>query len=143
MKKILVGLDGSSHQSVVLATACDLAQRLAAQLVLFRAVPLPAELPANAMGVTPVALGDLLIEGAKQGLAEVARNLTPSLVASTRVELGSPWRTICETATVEKVDLIIIGSHGYGGLDRVLGTTAGKVVNHADRSVMVVRDTPA
>ncbi len=143
MKKILVGLDGSSHQSVVLATACDLAQRLSAQLVLFRAVPLPVELPANAMGVTPLALGDLLIDQAKQSLAEVARTLTPSLVAGTHVELGSPWRAICEAATAERVDLIVIGSHGYSGLDRVLGTTAGKVVNHADRSVMVVRDPPA
>jgi nucleotide-binding universal stress UspA family protein len=37
-------------------------------------------------------------------------------------------------------DLIVIGSHGYGGLDRVLGTTAARVVNHADRSVLVVRN---
>ncbi|HVU00723.1 MAG TPA: universal stress protein [Polyangiaceae bacterium] len=33
-----------------------------------------------------------------------------------------------------------MGSHGYGTLDRVLGTTAAKVVNHAARSVLVVRD---
>jgi nucleotide-binding universal stress UspA family protein len=37
------------------------------------------------------------------------------------------------------VDLIVIGSHGYDALDRLLGTTAAKVVNHADRSVLVVR----
>jgi nucleotide-binding universal stress UspA family protein len=38
--------------------------------------------------------------------------------------------------------LIVIGSHGFSGIDRLLGTTAGRVVNHADRSVIVVRDTP-
>jgi nucleotide-binding universal stress UspA family protein len=27
----------------------------------------------------------------------------------------------------------------HRGLDRVLGTTAGKVVNHVDRNVLVVR----
>jgi nucleotide-binding universal stress UspA family protein len=37
------------------------------------------------------------------------------------------------------VDLIAIGSHGYSPVDHVLGTTAAKVVNHADRSVLVVR----
>jgi nucleotide-binding universal stress UspA family protein len=35
--------------------------------------------------------------------------------------------------------LILIGSHGYSGLDHLLGTTAARVVNHADRSVLVVR----
>jgi hypothetical protein len=33
----------------------------------------------------------------------------------------------------------VIGAHGYGVIDRVLGTTAVKVVNHLDRSVFVVR----
>jgi nucleotide-binding universal stress UspA family protein len=42
-------------------------------------------------------------------------------------------------ATEEDVDLIVIGSHGYHDADRVLGTTAAKVVNHADHSVLVVR----
>ena len=36
--------------------------------------------------------------------------------------------------------MIVIGSHGYDTLDKVLGTTAAKIVNHADRSVLVVRD---
>jgi len=34
----------------------------------------------------------------------------------------------------------VIGSHGYGGLDRLLGTTAARVVNHADRNVLIVRN---
>jgi nucleotide-binding universal stress UspA family protein len=42
-------------------------------------------------------------------------------------------------ATDENVALIVIGAHGYQGLDRMLGTTAAKVVNHADRAVLVVR----
>ena len=53
--------------------------------------------------------------------------------------LDVPWQGICEAAVKEDVGLIIIGSHGYGALDRILGTTAAKVVNHADRSVLVVR----
>jgi nucleotide-binding universal stress UspA family protein len=34
---------------------------------------------------------------------------------------------------------VVLGSHGYSGFDRILGTTAAKVVNHCDRSVLVVR----
>jgi nucleotide-binding universal stress UspA family protein len=58
------------------------------------------------------------------------------------VAVGTPWQAICEMAKTENVDLIMVGSHGYQGLDRLIGTTAAKIVNHADRSVLVVRDTP-
>jgi nucleotide-binding universal stress UspA family protein len=137
MKRILVGLDGSPHEKVVLAAAADLGLRLGATLLLYRAVPLPVELPANAFGITPGAFGDLLLEDAKKHLNAI--ELPAALVDGRLVELGSPWRAICDAAKREKVDLIVIGSHGYHGLDRVLGTTAAKVVNHADRTVMVVR----
>ena len=45
-------------------------------------------------------------------------------------------------------DILIAGGSHVGltlalSLDRLLGTTAGKVVNHADCSVMVVRDPAA
>ena len=138
MKKILVGLDGSEHEKVVLTAATDLAKRLGATLLLYRAVPLPIGLPANALGITPVAFGDLLVDDAKRHLESL--EVPAELVSGRLVELGSPWRAICEAAQREKVDLIIIGSHGYHGLDRVLGTTAAKVVNHAERTVMVVRE---
>ncbi|HEY3667075.1 MAG TPA: universal stress protein, partial [Polyangiaceae bacterium] len=51
-----------------------------------------------------------------------------------------PWKMILEVAQDFEVDLIVIGSHGYKGWDHVLGTTAGKVVNHADRNVFVVHE---
>ena len=56
------------------------------------------------------------------------------------VEMGVPWVSICEWARRNHADLIIVGSHGYSGLDHVIGTTAAKVVNHAPCSVLVVRD---
>ena len=42
-------------------------------------------------------------------------------------------------AREEDVDLIVLGSHGFDVLDRIVGTIAAKVVNHADRAVLVVR----
>ena len=56
------------------------------------------------------------------------------------MSLAIPWQGICEAARRVGADLIVIGSHGYGGLDRLLGTTAAKVVNHARVSVMVVKE---
>jgi universal stress protein F len=57
--------------------------------------------------------------------------------------VGVPWQAVCSAAVDEHVDLIVIGSHGYGGVDHLLGTTAAKIVNHADRPVLVWRPAPA
>ena len=38
------------------------------------------------------------------------------------------------------MDLIVLGSHGYGTLDMLLGTTAGRVANIATRNVLVVHE---
>ena len=48
-------------------------------------------------------------------------------------------QVICGAAPTTDAGLIVIGSHGFGSLDRVFGTTAARVVNHADRSTLVVR----
>jgi nucleotide-binding universal stress UspA family protein len=139
MRRILVGLDGSPRQSGVLQAAREMAERLGGQLILFRAVTLAVDYPPSIFGVPPDQVGELLVQAAKQQLDAVAAELPPGLVAGAHVELGSPWRAICDVARAEKADLIVVGSHGYSGLDRLLGTTAAKVVNHADRAVLVVR----
>jgi len=65
--------------------------------------------------------------------------LPRELVGVLRPRVGTAWNTLCSVARDEQAELIVIGSHGYGGIDRLLGTTAARVVNHADCSVLVVR----
>ncbi|HZS42135.1 MAG TPA: universal stress protein [Polyangia bacterium] len=139
MKRILVGVDGSKQERDVLGAARNLAEKNGAQLILLRVVTIPIELPPRALAVSPDAVGPMLSESAGKHVKELAAELPPSLGADARVALGSPWNAICDTAREENVDLIVIGSHGYGGIDRLIGTTAAKVVNHADCSVLVVR----
>jgi nucleotide-binding universal stress UspA family protein len=139
MKRILTCLDGSQRAPHVLAEAVNLARSLGAKVQLFRAVSLPPDLPPQLYSVSPSDLPDILLETAKKELAELARDVPPELLDGINVHVGSPWDAICHAARVHDADLVVIGSHGYGAFDRVLGTTAAKVVNHADRSVLVVR----
>lgn len=136
MKKILVALDGSPRAPDVLTAAHDLAQRTDARLVLLRAVSLPTDLPVEAYIQSPI---EVLRKHAEEYLAECAKILPREIIARQHVVVGQPWQAICSAAIEDDADLIVIGSHGYGIIDRVLGTTAAKVVNHADRSVFVVR----
>jgi nucleotide-binding universal stress UspA family protein len=135
MKRIVVGLDGSAHQDAVLRAA--LAQE--GKVLLVRAVTLPVEVPNALLAVSPDAVGPLLEKAAMDDINRLARTVPEGRLDGARVEVGTPWRTLVQAAVQSNAELIVIGSHGYGGLDRLLGTTAAKVVNHANCSVLVVR----
>lgn len=68
--------------------------------------------------------------GMKTFLVALDASLRATMVVDTAIH---------RAATEHTADVIFIGSHGYCGLDRLLGTTAAKVVNHATCSVFVVR----
>ena len=52
---------------------------------------------------------------------------------------GSAGSAILEAAAEHGVDLVIIGSHKPGMADYFLGSTAGRVVRHAQCPVLVMR----
>lgn len=139
MKKILVCLDSSPRAPRVLAAAIDLARRTSSKLTLFRSVGLPPEIIQEDVIGPPQSLTDRMVGSAKEGLMRLREDVPSELLEAVEVKVGVPWDAICQEAKRVNADLIVIGSHGYGGLDRIVGTTAAKVVNHAECSVMVVR----
>ncbi len=139
MKRILVALDASPRTSAVLDVARDLSVRTGAKLVLFRSVGLPTHIDESSVVHPREPLLDSLQHQAERELATLAAECPPESIEKTVVHIGIPWESICATAKAVDADLVVIGSHGVRGLDHVLGTTAAKVVNHADRNVLVVR----
>jgi universal stress protein F len=139
-KTILVALDGSPRAPNVLARAVVMAHEEGTQLVLMRAIGLPADVPQDMWKTTDRPLLEVLEERAKTYLNECAEEVPAPVRGGIRVVVGSPWHSICETARGLRADLVVLGSHGYSGIDRLLGTTAAKVVDHAPCSVLVVRD---
>ncbi len=140
MKRILVCLDGSPRSPGVLATAILQARAQGAKLVLLRSVGLPPDVPQDFWKTTDEPLLDVLTRRAKSYLDERAADVPPDLLETCDAVVGVPWQAICDAATRLEADLVVIGSHGYGALDRLLGTTAAKVVNHAPCSVLVARE---
>ncbi len=139
MKKILVGLDGSTRSQVVLDESLSLAKLTGAKVLLMRAIGLPPAMPPHVWALEEGSLMDALRHDAEKYLATCAATVPPALLLGTSAAIGVPWQAVCDEAKKQDVDLIMVGSHGYSGVDRLLGTTAAKVVNHADRSVLVVR----
>ena len=143
MKRILVCLDPSPRASHVLERSCAVARASGAKLVLFRAVGLPhdAHVPPEALSMSPNALVELWRRNAERDLEAIRSTLPPEIVESVVVHIGSPWSAICAIARELDVDF------DRGRLPRLRahrsppGTTAAKVVNHADRSVLAGRAT--
>ncbi len=137
--KILVGVDGSPREPKVLEAALALARDREGVLVLARAMMVPISIPAAVWTLQGDDFSAFLVEHGDKELATTARQIPDAYRGECITRLGQPADVICELAEELDADLVVIGSHGYGGIDRVLGTTAAKVVNRAPCSVLVVR----
>lgn len=64
------------------------------------------------------------------------------LEAEPMFRAGNPYEEIVNAAKETGIDLIVIGSHGYAGLGRLLlGSTADRVLQYAPCPVLVVKDS--
>jgi nucleotide-binding universal stress UspA family protein len=91
-------------------------------------------------------IGDLLEEDAETAVArvqEIAADRStyadPAVPVRTAVVEGSPGREIVRYAEAEECDLIVMGTHGRGGLDRLLlGSVAESVIRASSVPVTTV-----
>lgn len=75
-------------------------------------------------------------QAAQKTLEQAGVNVKTSVV-----EAHAAWRGILETAIAVGADLIVMGSHGRRGLEKmVLGSVAQRVLSHSTLPVFVVRD---
>ena len=64
--------------------------------------------------------------------------------ASWRVQVGVPFEEIVKIAEEERADMIVMGTHGRGGLNRMLlGSVAERVIRLAPCPVLTVREATA
>lgn len=143
MKTILVALDLSQRSAAVLKAASQLAEKQDARLLIVHVVAPVVGRDLEIAGVATGALTDRLTTMAQAELHALEKLVPERVKRETRVLKGFPWQTICATASSENVDLVVIGAHGYTLLDRMLGTTATRILNHLDRPVFVVRGSTA
>lgn len=139
---ILIPLDGSLCSEKAAQLGLVLATQLTAQVRLLcvldsdvQAEPGPAEL---------VAALNLVREAARirgQGILDRAVEQAHQLgvEAKTRLEWGWPEQVILQQA--EDCDLVVMGTHGRGGLERwIMGSVAQSVIARSPKPVLVVHE---
>lgn len=135
-KKILVATDGSRYSDLATDRAIDFAKSYGGSLTVVSVVDVPSEFYAEAPGAV-----DKLIVSAK-GFAAAAKKKaeTSDVATSTFVGEGEAFEVITKLSRKEKIDVIIMGSHGRTGLKRLLmGSVTEKVIGHAPCPVLVVK----
>jgi len=94
-----------------------------------------------------VALGDVSDESRRAQVIEKLEELAEAsgiAGAERAVLIGTPGLEITDYATARNADLIVIPSHGYHGMKRlVLGSVTERVIRHAKCSVLVLRRSDA
>lgn len=136
-KNILVATDGSRYSDLASERAIDFARSYGGTLTVISVVDVPPEFYAEA----PFAV-DNLIKNAR-GFASSVRERAEAvgLKASTFVGEGDAHKVIVKITSQEKIDMIVMGSHGRTGLKRLLmGSVTEKVIGHAPCPVLVVKD---
>jgi len=140
MKRILVALDASPRAPTVLHAAIELAGPFDARLRLFRCVTLPTEIPQTFFRTPDLDMTPLLIERADEEIRALAERVPADRIESAVARVGVPWDMICREAKDFEADLLVMGAQGHGLLDRLLGTTASKVADHAPCNLFMVRN---
>ena len=147
-KRILVPLDGSPTSEKALPTALALAQKFESEIILLRVLDIPVPTPPTSH--PEVTIG--WVREARQHAHQEAESYLEAVQSEvdrqgirTQILLRdtAPAEDILNVAGTEDIDLIVISSHGKGGLARwTFGSVAEKVARHSPCPVLLIRHKP-
>lgn len=142
--KVLIGVDDSPHSRAALEYVKGMKWPPGARFIVLAACQ--PQVIAYSMADVGVASWMQTAEGERvkehqELAARVERELqSAGLATEARVVQSDPREALITTATAENVDLLVVGSHGRSGLEKLLmGSVASHVVTHAPCTVMVVK----
>ena len=139
MKTIVLATDGSDTAGAATASAIELAAEQDAKLIVFAAW----DLVYTPTAYTPVVpdwdrIDKPQAERVTEAAADQAR--AAGVRAEAIIRRGYPVEQICRLAEERGATMIVVGTHGWGPLRRmVFGSVSTGVLHHASCPVLVVR----
>ena len=121
---ILVATDGSKYSEAAASEAIGIAKRCGGSLT-----------------VISVASSDAEILSAEDYVKEVSELAEKEGIKTDGLAVkGIPYKAIVDASKRKRADLIVVGSHGRTGLERLLmGSVTERVIGHSESAVLVVR----
>jgi len=144
-KTILVPTDFSQHSDKALQIAVDIASQYNAKIILLHVIDANIQQCAADYCISNEAIEQLKNESMKASTDKLNKTIN-SLKGSTKVDIsfevknGVPAEVLLDEQKTNKLDLIVIASHGKTGiLSHLIGSVTDKVVRAAKCPVMVIR----
>ena len=141
LQKIVCALDLSEHSRQVAEYATMLAKMSGASIVAVYAAPTLTQY--TGFHVPPNTIDSFvgeIVSGAEKAMADFVAEHFPDPHVKAQVVVGNAAEEILRLAENEDADLIVMGTHGRKGIDRILfGSVAEKVVKNSSRPVLTIR----
>ena len=142
IRRILFATDFSEGSSHALPYAADIARQYGAKLFLVHVI---YDVAMSAGWYVPhVSIDEIYRDMEKSAGAELEKSFVDEMRGLRDVERvvlkGIPYEEISKFSEEKKIDLVVLGTHGRRGIDRMLfGSTAEQVVRNAPCPVLSVR----
>lgn len=142
IRKILFATDFSEGSAHALPYAVDMAKRYGAKLFFVHVI---YDLTKTAGWYVPnSSVQELYHDIERSARIELEKNFREAVEDFSEIEYavlkGTPYEEITKFVAANKIDLIVLGTHGRKGIDRMLfGSTAEQVVRNAPCPVLSVR----
>ena len=138
-RKILVAVDESAFAARAADVGFELARSLGAEVAFIHVID-PSLVSAPESGIPAGEIIALAEQDGRRLLAAFSRRASAQPPPLEFIHVGKPATEIVKAAKDWPADLIVIGSHGRGGVERLLlGSVAEAVMRHAACPVLVVR----
>ncbi len=141
LQKIICALDLSEHSKTVAEYACMLAKAMNASIVAVYAAPTLTQY--TGFHVPPNTIDSFvgeIVSGAEKAMAQFVSENFEGVETKAEVVVGYAAEEILEIAAKEEADMIVMGTHGRKGIDRILfGSVAERVVKNSHLPVLTIR----
>ena len=143
IRKILCAVDLSEHSRSVAEYATTIAKATGASVIVVYTAPSLSQYVG--FHVPPNTIENFvgeIVTGAEKSMESFVAENFPGVDAKGQVLIGYAAEEILNRAEDESGDMIIMGTHGRKGIDRILfGSVAEKVVKNAKQPVLTIRPT--
>ena len=139
--QILIAVDLSESSELFIKKGIELAIKMEASVILSSVVPMYVDYLQSQMSMVPTPWDEIYIAQKEAAIKELklVQDKFPNIPIEIYVEVGNAKDVVIEKAKKEKVDYIVVGTHGRTGFSHVvMGSTAEYIVRHATMPVMVV-----
>ncbi len=141
-KRILIATDGSDKSKKAAEEGIELAKALGAQVIALNVVnEVVVASAVRQLGADRKETEDKLMVAGQKAVDSIKKmGDAAGVPVDTITRIGAPANDVIDVASAEKVDLIVMGSHGESGAAKLLiGSVVQKVLYWATVPVLVVR----